>query len=207
MAMAGNIAYLPKQAVPGGMQGQPIHFPITSPWAQQIQALAAQVGGGQAQSNPLQNFVPPAPNLPAGTYTGPYAAQGLRTTDPTAAAQLWESRHPGAVHAGNIPNWVMQAQTQQLQNGMGVHHSNPLELVHPGGHMNPHQVLQDVVNHHRQSNGLAAMHPEELHARVTNLAHEILNSRGNRLRRTLRSIVPPTPMPPSGPAGGPFVAS
>lgn len=68
--------------------------------------------GGQLPSLPTQNaqgLVPSAPDLPAGTYTGAYAAQGLRTSDPAAAAQLWESRHPAAVHHGNIPHWVTQA--------------------------------------------------------------------------------------------------
>lgn len=201
----GNVInYLPRTRSgvmqPGGTpSGAPVHFPVqalSSPWAQQIQALAAQIGGGQSQSNPLQDFVPPAPKLPPGTYAGPYAAQGLRSTNPMQAAQLWESRHPGQVHAGNVPGWV----TQGLMSGM----------PHPGNQMDPHEVLQDVVSAHRQANGLEPMHPEELHARVTNLAHEILGSRHNRLRRAMRSIVPPSPVPPqapSGPVGGPFQAS
>lgn len=52
---------------------------------------------------------PGPPALPEGTYTGAYAAQGLRTSDPSAAAQLWESRHPYAMSHGHVPNWVTQA--------------------------------------------------------------------------------------------------
>ena len=53
--------------------------------------------------------VPGLPDVPPGTYMGNYAAQGLRTSDPVAAAQLWEHRHPGAVQHGQVPGWVAQA--------------------------------------------------------------------------------------------------
>lgn len=187
----GGINYMPQNRAAGNLAGM-----FHSPFSQQIQQLAAQLGGG-AGGNLAQNFNVPAPNLAPGTYDGAYAAQGLRTSNPQQAAQLWESRHPGAMHSGNIPPWVMQAQTQELQNA-----------TPQGGQMNPHQVLNDIVAHHRASNGLPAMHPEELHGRVTSLAHEILHGRNNRLQRALRGIRPPVapPQAPPGPVGGPFQA-
>lgn len=171
------------------------------------------------------NMNVPAPVLPPGTYTGPYAAQGLRTTNPGQAAQLWESRHPGAVGQGNIPPWVMQALTNVLgqgihpgqlgphQNGVdgGVHPGSPpvpqenangaIAPVQPGsqpngGQVDPHAMLENIVNFHRQSNGLPAMHPEDLHGRVSALAQEIMHGRQNRLQRALRGIRPPAQVGP-----------
>lgn len=194
MAVGPNgIMYLPKpgQRAVGNIGGQ-----LSSPYAQQIQQLAAQLGGGGGNA---QNFNVPAPNLAPGTYQGAYAAQGLRTSNPAQAAQLWEHRHPGQMHQGNIPGWVTDALTQELQGAPGQ----------GGNHMNPHAVLEQVVNHHRQANGLPQMHPEDLHGRVTSLAHEILNGRNNRLQQALRGIRPPAPpvQAPAGPVGGPFQAS
>lgn len=197
---------------------------VVNPLATQVQQLAANFAG--AHSSPmqfLQNYVPPAPNVPAGTYMGAYAAQGLRTTDPHAAAQLWESRHPAQVHAGNIPGWVTQGMMQPLQNVANGSTPNPGGVIHgfgPGGAVTGHPVgstnpvddrLNEVINHYRQSNGLGAHHPEEIHARVSKLAHELMHGRNNRVKQALRRIRPPAPPvtspPPPGPVGGPFVAS
>lgn len=66
-----------------------------------------------APGHPLSGPVP-MPDLPAGTYTGAYAAQGLRTSDPTTAAQLWEHRHPYATSHGEVPHWVIEALTRAI---------------------------------------------------------------------------------------------
>ena len=79
----------------------------------------------------------PAPHLPAGTYTGAYAAQGLRTTNPAAAAQLWESRHPAQMRAGNVPGWVTNAEMGQLPH---PGHSFPSSLNTFSGHGFPQQL-------------------------------------------------------------------
>ena len=173
----GGIMYLPKggQRMSQGMGGK-----LNSPFAQQIQQLAAQLGGGGGNAGFMNGNVP-APNLPAGTYQGAYAAQGLRTSNPQQAAQLWESRHPAAMRGGNVPPWVMQAMGNSVGGGV------------PGNQMDPHEVLHNVVSAHRQANGLPPMHPEDLHARVTSLAHEILNGRQNRLQQALGGIRPPAP--------------
>src|SRR5690348_2387058 len=69
-----------------------------------------------------------APSLPAESYTGAYAAQGLRTTNPEAAAQLWESRHPGQVQEGNVPRWVSNAMGGMATNAVGGGHPFPSAL-------------------------------------------------------------------------------
>lgn len=167
-----------------------------------LQLLSRQAANGfnplqGFHSNPLQAFQAQAPpgqvaNDRAGNITqAPGYAQG--THDPS----LWIQRHPAATQSGNIPPWVVQDMFQ----GVGQ-----------GGGMDPHQVLNDVVNFHRQGNGLQPLHPDELHQRITNLAHEITGSRQNRVRQALRSIVPPRQangiVPPAAPtpfpaAGGP----
>ena len=72
-------------------------------------SMRAQAVDRAARTIHSHGFRPAPPSLPAGTYTGNYAALGLRTTDPSAAAQLWESRHPDAVNKGNLPSWVSNA--------------------------------------------------------------------------------------------------
>ena len=58
--------------------------------------------------------------------------------------------------------------------------------------MNPYEVLQNVVNHHRANSAPPSMQPsaqpEEIHQRITNLAHEILNSRRSRLQKSLGGL-------------------
>jgi hypothetical protein len=76
----------------------------------------------------LPNFRVPAPNLPPGTYNGAYAAQGLRTSNPYQAAQLWENRHPAATQDGNTPDWVTQALVKAL-GGAGT--PNGASLINP----------------------------------------------------------------------------
>ena len=176
----GGINYMPQnrpQRAAGNLAG---YGGLTSPFATQIQQLASQLGGGAGGA--VQNL----------THSQGYAQN---TNNP----QLWEQRHPAAVAAGNIPPWVIQSMTQEIQ--------NPGDQA-GGGQMNPHQVLNDIVAHHRASNGLPAMHPEELHGRVTALAHEILHGRNNRLQKMIRGIRPPVapPQAPPGPVGGPYQA-
>ena len=58
---------------------------------------------------------------------------GLRTSDPTAAGQLWESRHPAAVHSGNVPAWVVHA----LLGAIGAHFPDPTASPNVLLHNNP----------------------------------------------------------------------
>lgn len=201
----GGINYMPQnrpQRAAGNLAG---YGGLTSPFATQIQQLASQLGGG----NPAQNI----------QHVPGYAQM-------TGNPQLWIQRHPAAMAAGHVPDWISNDLAQQaggnIQNEMpGAATNVPVDVANGfrapgagdprqagGGQMNPHQVLNDIVAHHRASNGLPAMHPEELHGRVTALAHEILHGRNNRLQKMIRGIRPPVApqQAPVGPVGGPFQA-
>jgi hypothetical protein len=86
--------------------------------------------GGQDASGFAQGFVPPAPQLAPGTYDGNYAAQGLRTTNPAQAAQLWESRHPAQVRSGHIPGWVGDAMGGEAHQVLGQMHGDTVQSAH-----------------------------------------------------------------------------
>lgn len=84
------------------------------------------------------------PSLPQGTYTGNYAALGLRASNPQEAAQLWESRHPAAMSGGApVPDWVRQQQVKQIQAHIpgGAHPrlgvGDSSQFFNPGGPMQP----------------------------------------------------------------------
>lgn len=133
----------------------------------------------------------PAPQLAPGTYDGNYAALGLRSSNPGQAAQLWESRHPGAMRSGNIPSWVLDAQTQALQHVMG----NPPHMIHgfpPQGRGDLDGRLEAFHAHGR---------PEDINRFHSLLHHPVI---GPPLQRLISSIVPaPAPVGPPGPPVAP----
>lgn len=192
--------------------------------AQRMAALLG--GGGGGQRLPMPVMAPPSGQVDTGYNPAGYQ-RAIGNTGQAAAD--WEAHHPGAMRQGNIPDWISAYMAHQVQSAtpgpaplvgnldeqFSQPYNVPVDITHPfrapghGPTMDPHAVLQQVVDAHRAAQGLPAMHPEDLHGRVTALAHEILNGRSNRLKRSLRSIgrrPQVNPVPP-GPATMPTYSS
>jgi hypothetical protein len=135
--------------------------------------LGAESGG--IQSNP--QFVPHPGFIPSQLQS---VGGGLRDHPIVSALQTLLDHFSGG--GVGIPE---QPQGGAIGSGVGFPTNGD-----PSGPMipDPHQVLQDVVNFHRQSNGLSPMQPEDLHGRVANLAQQILQGRQSRLQQSLRGI-------------------
>ena len=167
----------------------------------------------------LPNFRVPAPNLAPGTYDGAYAAQGLRTSNPFQAAQLWENRHPAQTQSGNAPDWVSQALTAALG---GVHPQGGANLINPnmlllhllGNQPQPpappnvapaasgidaatgsqSQNIQDDGQQILQHPGVnGPIHPAQLHQMMAALAQQVRAGRVSRAANRIPTTRPAAP--------------
>jgi hypothetical protein len=151
-------------------------------------------GSGIAYPNPgalpaTQGFVPHGGFVPSPLQS---VGGGLRGDHPVVSALQTLLNHFSGSPPGSIG-----IQPQPVSGpGFIPNGGDPSGPMTP----NPHQVLQDVVNFHRQSNGLSPMQPEDLHGRVANLAQEILKGRQSRLQQSLRGIRNPGGVGVPGPS-------
>lgn len=80
--------------------------------------------GPQGPTSLPEQFDGVAPQTPAGPAAGGNDRAGDVTHMPgyakqTGDAAMWEQRHPAAVAAGHIPNWVMEGLTNALNSASG----------------------------------------------------------------------------------------